>query len=318
MIELLAIPSEGWTLHGLAHTPADPAGPRIGVVLFPGNGVNPKFGPHRLFRQLSDALVGAGFYVLRYDSRGTCDSDGIYGPDFSQRVADGRSVVGFFRSRYGLDTVLGWGLCMGAATAVHCSSARRPEEKLDGLILCNILAESALAWMPEFGFRQAEAWRLVWKMAITGSVVRKLFRAVCNFSHYRKKLPKLAATLLGRYRGREPELDQLQAAVGGVGPLLAAYPGRCLLIFGEKDAYRTSFLQRVNPGDRLGLAKKEFPPDWALVKDGDHTFASAGQTAELIRYTRDWLDSFRKGVVSGDDYSALREELGFRAAPVAD
>lgn len=292
MREIVLIPCESWKLHGMVHLPLPSSGKRVGVVLFHEN-QNTKFGVHRLFRQLGDALAGAGFYVLRYDDRGMCDSPGICDLTMAHRLADARSVLAFFRARYSLDLVVGWGLCLGAAVAVYCGGEpRNAQERLDGLILCNILADPARVSRPEWGYQKVNLPQVAKDVFLRGNFLRKIRNAPHNFGAYRTKLGVLAA----RYLHRQPkELVRLRKAIGRVGSLLRDYEGPCLLIFSEKDTYLTEFNERVNPGDRLGLNKKALPPDWVLVKNGDHTFASREKTDELIHATRDWVQAFREG-----------------------
>ncbi len=317
MPEIVTLRSDGWVLHGMVHSPENCVGPRIGVVLFHEN-LNTKFGPHALYRKLACALSRAGFYVLRYDNRGTCDSAGDCELTFANRVADARAALTFFRQHCQLEAVVGWGLCMGAAVAVHVAAlVQNSEEKLSGLILCNILAHPQEASLPQFGYAKLDPFALVRDLLFHGGLLRKFWQAPGKLHVYRKNLPRLATNIFRHYRNHEPELDRLRVAIGQVGELLAAYPGPCLLLFGEKDVYRESFLERVNPGDRLGLANKPIPPDWGMVKDGDHTFASAEQTAELIRHTRDWLQTFRKRL-SGGATLCGEHNNGISTSPTCD
>ncbi len=317
MREIVSFVSEGWTLHGVVHSPRAVPELRVGVVLFHEN-FNTKFGPHQLYRRLAEALAEVGFYALRYDSRGTCDSPGQCELSFADRVADARAAIRFFRNQYQLDALVGWGLCMGAAVAVHSAAEGRPgQERPDGLVLCNILADPADASLPQFGYNKVDLPGLARDLLRGGNLLRKLWQAPRKLPIYRKSIPKLAASLLRRYRSNEPELDRLCAAVGRVGELLAGYAGPCLLLFGEKDTYRRAFFEQVNVDDRLGLARRKLPPAWATVRDGDHTFASAEQTAEMIGYTLNWLEGFRRGL-DGSANSSPGEKHGLPASSVAD
>jgi pimeloyl-ACP methyl ester carboxylesterase len=292
MREIVLIPCENWSLHGMVHLALPSSGLRVGVVLFHEN-QNTKFGAHRLFRQLVDAIAEAGYYVLRYDDRGMCDSPGICDLTFAHRLADAQSALAFFRKRYSLDLVVGWGLCLGAAVAVYCGAEPRcPEERLDGLVLCNILADPARVSRPEWGYQKVSLPQVASDFFLRGNLWRKIRNAPNNLGSYRTKLGVLAA----RYLHPQPnELVQLRNAIGRVGNLLQIYEGPCLLIFSEKDTYLTEFNERVNPDDKLGLKRKPIPPGWVLVKNGDHTFASREKTDELIRITTDWMQVFRKG-----------------------
>jgi pimeloyl-ACP methyl ester carboxylesterase len=292
MREIVLIPCGSWKLHGMVHLPIPSSGIRIGVVLFHEN-QNTKFGAHRLFRQIGDALAEVGYYVLRYDDRGMCDSPGICDLTFAHRLADAQSALTFFRTRYSLDRVFGWGLCLGAAVAAYCGAEpRNLDERLDGLILCNILADPARVSRPEWGYQKVSLPQVARDFFLRGNFLRKIRNAHHNLGAYRTKLGALAA----RYLHPQPdELVQLRRAIGRVGSLLQLYEGPCLLIFSEKDTYLTEFNERVNPGDKLGLKKKALPPGWVLIKNGDHTFASREKTDELIRVTADWMQVFREG-----------------------
>ena len=144
MTELVNIPADDWTLHGIVHCPKQSSSQRVGVLLYHEN-YNTKIGTHRLFRDLSDRLASAGFYALRYDDRGMCDSPGICDLTIADRLDDARAAARFFRVAYKLDVVIGWGLCLGATTALHTSASSDPLEQLDALILCSILADPGIA-----------------------------------------------------------------------------------------------------------------------------------------------------------------------------
>ena len=293
MREIVNIPCDSSVLHGVAHLPQEDSAARVGLLIISLNDINSKLGPHRLYSELADAAARAGFHVLRYDNRGTGDSPGVCDPSFAQRVKDARTSIGFFRTRYRLEAVVGWGLCLGASVTAHCTVGVRGEERVDGMILCNILAQGSRVSHPELDYKIVDIPTLCRHMFLDGNLLRKLRQAPRKLHIYRKNVPKLATNLLKRY-GKERQLEQQRSGVARVGELLASYPGPCLMIFGGKDAYWTCFLEQVNPGDRLGLAKKRLPLDWAIVDDGDHTFASREQTNELVGYTLQWLERFRR------------------------
>jgi pimeloyl-ACP methyl ester carboxylesterase len=295
MTELLNIPVDGWTLHGIVHVPQEAPGTRVGVVLFHEN-YNTKFGTHRLFRDLGDRLAEAGFYALRYDDRGMCDSSDICDLTIADRLTDARAAVSFLRTQYKLDIVVGWGLCLGAAIAVHVSASREPLERLAGLMLCSILADPGIVSLPQFGYEQVEIGKITQGFFLRGNVLRKLWNAPRSLKSWSRK----AAVLARRYLRPTPkELGRMKDTIGRVGSLLAAYDGPCLLVFGEKDSYLDDFVKRVNPDDRLGLKTKALPPSWVLIKDGDHTFSSREKTDKLFRLTLDWMALFKNGSLPG-------------------
>ena len=314
--ELVTIPSGSWQLHGVVHHPRENSARRAGVLILQESH-NTKFGTHRVFLQLAQALSQAGFYVLRFDNRGTCDSPGVCDLTFVDRLADARAVLPFFRERYQLDTVVLWGLCIGGALAVHLSQ-ELGGKGIDGMVLCSILADPSDASLPQFGYSKPDISHFVRESFRRGAWLRKLKRVVRNFSVYHKNLTKMGAIWMRRYLSPEPELDRLRRAVRQVGPLLAHQELPCLLIFGEKDTYLSHFLETVNPNDHLGLARKHFPPRMEIVPDGDHTFASREQTAELLRLTLDWLEPFQRGLAPSRANPYPGVEHGISLAPTAD
>jgi hypothetical protein len=207
---------------------------------------------------------------------------------------------------------------MAATVLVHCTASDRPEEKLDGLVLCSILAHPSDAWLPQYYGKKVNVGELARNMFLDGNLLRKLWRAPRKFHTYQENLPRLATKLLRRFGKPEPELQRVRSAVGRVGELLAQYPGPCMMVFGENDALQRSFVELVNPGDRLGLARKKVPPEWVVIRDGDHVFSSRGQTAEAIRYSLEWLERFRHGHLASISHSSLRRECGVVSPPVTD
>lgn len=318
MTEIVNFSSQGWKLHGIVHSPKGNPKRRVGVVLLHEN-INTKFGTHQVFRQLGDALADAGFFVLRFDDRGTCDSSGICDLTFLDRVADSKSAIDFFRSKYKLDCLIGWGLCLGASVAIHTAAeARRPEEKFDGLVLCSILADPSIVSLPQYGYQNVNLPSVLRDSFMSGGLLRKLLDAPRKLNHYRENLPKLARLIFRRYAQREPALEQLRSHIARVGELLSAHEGPCLLIFGEKDPYWMSFQTRVNAEDKLGLSRKKQAPALVLVKDGDHTFASREQTQEMIEATLAWVEPFQNGQLPAFSNSYRGNEHAVSLAPVAD
>lgn len=290
--ELVTIPNGSWPLHGVLHRPAAEPVRRVGVLILQESH-NTKFGTHRLFLQLGEALSETGFYALRYDNRGTCDSEGILDITFDDRLGDARSAVAHFRDACRLQSVVLWGLCMGAAVAVHLS--RETGDEIAGLALCSILADPGDASLPEFGYRSPDLPHFLRDTIRRGHWLGKMRRMVKDFSHARKTLAQLAGIWARRYSSPHIELPRLRRAVHDVGRLLAAFDGPCLLIFGGSDRYLEHFQRNTNPGDRLGLARKRFPPRLEIIPGANHTFASREHVAELLRLTLGWIEPFRYG-----------------------
>ena len=294
MTEVVNIPSGSNLLHGVAHSPVEDRGQRIGILLSSAN-VNPKFGPHRLLYRLAEAGAEAGFYALRYDNRGTGDSPGFREITFADRIADARAALAFFRRRYRLDAAVGWGLCAGASVLVHCTASGDPDERPDGLVLCGTLAAAGEVWLRPYWGEKIELLTLVRRVFFDGNLLARLRQVPRKLDSYRESLLKLATQLRVRMTRRsDPKLREIRSVLGRVGELLGQYRSPCLIIFGEKDPVLQRFAEAANPGGQLGLVRDSAPTEWLLIKEGDHVFAGREQTAEVIRRSLEWLGRFRE------------------------
>jgi pimeloyl-ACP methyl ester carboxylesterase len=288
---IVSFQSDQWLLHACIHLPDDAFDRKIGVVIVHEN---TKFGTHGLFRSLADAFAASGFYVLRYDNRGTCDSPGDCEPTFNDRVADASAAMHFFRTEYKLDEVLFWGLCLGAAVAVHSSARLAGQFRPAGMILCSLLVDPIDATLPEFNYRPQTLSAYVRNGFLHGSPWNRLREFVLD-AGYRTNLLKSVAAMARTYVRADDKLQNMRTQIGRVGPLLAQYEGPTLVIYGETDPYWLTFTKRINPGDRLQLSKMKSPPKIAVVADGDHMFHSVRQTSEVIQLSLSWATAFRDG-----------------------
>lgn len=316
MKEMVQVPSEGWVLHGILNVPEKPRpGKRVGVILFYDD-CGSKFGTHAFYRKVADALEAQGYYTLRCDNRGLCDSPGLNDLTFEVRLADAVSQIRWFRKRCELEVLVSWGLCVGAAVALHATTKAKSEDELpDGLVLCNILGDPSIVSTPEVGFARADPGRILTDMFLKGNLWNKLLEAPKKLHIYRQNFPRMAKALYARYVKRVPDLDVFRKAIGEVPGLLQKWDRPHLMIYGEDDNYRAAFMERVNPNDRLGLGNKRIPPHWATVANGNHTFASAQQAKDAIGFTIDWLDAFLTGRDPGPQYSFAGRENGVVSPP---
>jgi len=186
MTALVKIRSGQWEMSGVVHTPPVAPQRRVGVVLLHEN-FNTKFGTHRMFYQLGEALAAAGVYALRYDNRGMCDSPGTNPLTFQDRVADAGAATQFFKKEYRLDSVFFWGLCMGAAVALHASAQLAPNMP-EGIMLCSLLADPRDASLPQFGYGGNPS-RVVEGLS-RGNLLQKASRLATDGT-YRKNIGRL-------------------------------------------------------------------------------------------------------------------------------
>jgi pimeloyl-ACP methyl ester carboxylesterase len=312
MTELVKIRSGKWELSGVVHVPAASPQRRIGVVLLHEN-FNTKFGTHRMFYQVGEALAAAGFYALRFDNRGMCDSPGINLLTFEDRVADAGAATRFFKSEYRLDSIFIWGLCMGAAVALH-ASAQSGHENAEGIMLCSLLADPRDAGLPQSGFENNPS-RVV--EGLSKGVLKKATRFATD-STYRKNIGRLLKGVATRVVAREPELERLKKKIGQIGGLLQQYRGPIVLVFGDKDPCWTHFEERVNANDQLGLAKMGSKRTFVLLEGGDHTFSSMAQTEKVIDWTVEWAEALRDGKAAQFEHSNLGGNRGISVASTAN
>ncbi len=315
MKQIVEVPSDGFTLHGIINVPDAPKnGKRIGVPLF-FDGAGSKMGTHFFYRKVADALEKAGYFALRCDNRGLCDSPDVVPLTFDIRVRDAVNVMKWFRQQYRLDTMVSWGLCVGSAVSFHAAFHGRPADRADGLVLCNILTDASIVTTPELGFARADPKRIASDILFKGNIFKKILLAPTKLHIYRQNYSRIAKALWARYVTKVPEMDEMRVAIGKVPEMLQTCDKPHVLVYGEVDHYRTAFLERVNPGDRLGLARKKHVPSWVVIKDGNHTFAAEQQAKDAIRYTIEWLDAFVEKRDPGPHFSYARRNDASAIAP---
>jgi pimeloyl-ACP methyl ester carboxylesterase len=282
--------SDQWRLNACIHLPDDVPEQRIGIVVI--HEVT-KFGTHGLFRQVADAFAVSGFYALRYDNRGTCDSPGDCEFTFEDRVVDACAATHFFRTEYNLEKVLFWGLCLGGAVAVHASARLSGPSKPAGMILCSLLVDPVEATLAEFNYRQPTLSAYL-RHGLVGSNWNRL-RTLVSDRGYRTNLLESVLAIARNYLQGNGKLQDMRSQISLVGPFLTQYDGPSLLIYGDGDPYWSTFTKRINAGDKLRLSEMKSPPKIAVVVDGDHMFHSVQQTSKVIQLSVVWAAAFRDG-----------------------
>ena len=125
----IAFTNEGQQLIGILHIPDDD-GTHPGVLLLHGM-TGSKSEAHWLFVKLARGLCEAGFVVLRFDFRNSCDSEGIFEQmTISGEISDGLRALDFLGERPEADSertgILG--LSLGGCVAA-CVAGRSPNVK---------------------------------------------------------------------------------------------------------------------------------------------------------------------------------------------
>jgi len=118
-------------LYGIVHEPG--AASECGVLMLPGRPAL-RTGRHRLFVLLARAWAEAGIPVMRFDYRGAGDCEGKMGT-LDETCADIASAIDAFLSSVpGLQRIILWGLCVGAADSLLYVPR---DSRVAGIVLVN-------------------------------------------------------------------------------------------------------------------------------------------------------------------------------------
>lgn len=227
----------------------------IGLLLVTG-GSQTRVGSHRMYERLAKLLSESGISCLRFDRRGVGDSAGA-DPGFRGSAPDlAAAADAFRRERYGLERVLGFGLCDGAtALALFGAGAG-----LDGLVLVNPwLVEAEAGDPPPAAIRRHYRERLLslegWSKLLSGRVdYRKLLR--------------------GAIKSRSRSPSTLSEQVAGV--LKAhALPTAWILATGDATAIAAE-------AELAGASFRSLSIDPIRIETDSHTFARPGDEQSLL------------------------------------
>jgi dipeptidyl aminopeptidase/acylaminoacyl peptidase len=245
----IAFGNEGQRLYGFLHVP-DGAGPHPAVALLHGFGGN-HIEPHALFPKAARALAGAGVAALRFDFRGSGDSEGEFrDASIESEVSDTEAGLRWLAEQPEVDgTRLGLvGLSLGGMIAA-CAAGRNPAVR--ALVL----------WAP---------------VAHLG----ELFEAGATAERTRE-IATQGVTDLGGLEvgaalvGQAMEIDPVAGLAGYAEPALIAH--------GTADA-----VVPTEHGRRYKAALGE-RAELELFEGADHVFSSVAWERRLIGLTVGWL-----------------------------
>ena len=259
MIKPVMFTNQGQLLMGVLHVP-DKLRPKTkfpGIVMFHGFTGN-KVEAHRFFIHVARSLCSSGFVVLRFDFRGSGDSDGEFEDmTLPDEVSDAEKAITFLmRRRYVDRRKIGViGLSMGGRVAAILASR-------DKRIKFAILYSPALAPLKDRLLSQID----------------------------REKVEKL-------HSGESVEFSRgwylkrkFFETVDYIVPLdvMGDIKIPILIIHGDRD--ETIPLKEAKKGYEIikGLNENN---ELYVIKNGDHTFSKKEHTLEVIRKTLAWINS---------------------------
>ena len=241
--------NEGQKLYGFLHLPVG-EGPHPAIVLLHGFGGN-HIEPHALFPKAGRALAAAGIGTLRFDFRGSGNSEGAFRDvSITGEVSDARRALAFLAEQPGVDAER-----IGVA----------------GLSLGGMIAACTAGVEPRV--RAVALWAAVANLG-------ELFQASATMERMQDVIVQGYADVGGLEVGQALIQEAMSAdpvaALGG-------FEGPVLVVHGTADATvpaEHAHRYKAALGERAELE---------LIEGADHVFSSLAWEGRLIERTREWL-----------------------------
>jgi len=276
-------------LVGIVHEPEVPG--ILGVVIIVAGGPQYRVGAHRQFVLLARKLASEGVPVIRFDHRGTGDSDGNY-HGFNDMGSDIRKAVDLlFKEFSGLEKVALWGECESASAAAYYGYT---DNRVHGLFLVNpwVRTDAGLAktylkhhyrnrfFDPRF-WRKVRAGRFSLAKSL-GSMTQLILQVVKDRGKNVFNAPTKTEVNLSEL----PLTQRLEKS-------LLRFNGGMFVVTSGRDHIAQEYRDFV---DTSLLLKKHMQSHNVVVKeiaDADHTFSRAEWRRELFDLTQLWLSEVR-------------------------
>ncbi|MBI3991271.1 MAG: alpha/beta fold hydrolase [Candidatus Omnitrophica bacterium] len=249
--EPVVFENQGEKILGIIHAPAgkEPSC-RPGIVMCHGF-TGDKIEPHRIFVRMARILADAGFYVLRFDFRGSGDSDGDFSDvTISGEIADTLKAIEYLSRREGVarEKIGILGLSLGGSIAA-CVSWRSP-------LIKAVALWAAAADLP----------------------------AVFQANLEPEKMRLLSRTGYYDFNGNIVGMDFIEE-IKRFNPVeeISKFKGDVLIIHGDAD--ETVPLSNAYQFNNALKSKKEF----IVIKGAGHTFDSEDWEKQVLMSTGDWF-----------------------------
>ena len=260
------------SLVGILSLPAQASARGVLIVV---GGPQVRTGSHRQFTLLARTLAAAGTPVLRFDYRGMGDSEGPV-RDFETVDEDVRAAIDCFQQEVpGLDEVVLWGLCDGAAA----SALYAPQDaRVCGLVLLNPWVrtdEGAARATLKHYYRGRLFDAGLWKKIASGRFdvlgAAKSFVGVARAALRPKAAPACGAALPERLHGA-----------------LSRFKGKVLVLLSGADLTAQEFsVMAEAPHWRSLMAAPRFAR--RTLARADHTCSRREWHEQMSAWTAEWL-----------------------------
>ena len=272
----------GDALIGIRHDGAE--GAATGVLIVVG-GPQFRVGSHRQFVLLARALAAAGIPAMRFDYRGMGDAGGEP-RGFLDNGDDIRAAIdAFVDDQPGLERIVIWGLCDGAAAALLYGHA---DPRVSAIVALNpwvrTKAGHARAQIKHYYLHRLTE-RTFWRKALFGEL-----DLGDSSSSLLATLRRLLPRISGRDRANSAPSDQSDVLAERMAEGLAAFRGPLLLIISGNDLTAREFEDAASASKlwpRLLGEKRVTRRDLAAA---DHTFSRREWRDQVAAWTIDWIE----------------------------
>ncbi len=265
MIKPVVFENQGQQLVGILHMPdvLEHGGKAPGVVMFHGFTGN-KIENHRLFVHVARSLCDSGFVVLRFDFRGSGDSDGEFEDmTIPGEISDAENAFAFLidQGEVNKEEVGVIGLSMGGRVAAVLASR-------DERVRFVVLYSAALSPL---------ATRLLSSTTKSAQGIAESMRTLVS---------RGAVKVRDGWYLKKPFFDTLDDVV----PLDVMDQIKVPILIVHSDMDQVVPLSDSTKGFDV-VKNLNGKNELCVIEGGDHVFSEREHTQEVIRKTRDWLVS---------------------------